>query len=128
VVVLQVDIDSILAGLESKQGFDPGSHSKSKIARSRTGELCPAHSPGQAPDLICQCYAAHLESGRQRYFKRIAFNVARYGASDAKLSAAVITAWRKNDRWPTACLLAARLRIEVKPDDVAVVRAIGLAS
>jgi hypothetical protein len=63
-----------------------------------------------------------LEARRQLHLERIALDLRRDGAEQSEADAPVIDRGRDYDRWTLARLLVPRLRVELKPDDVAAFR------
>jgi hypothetical protein len=69
--------------------------------------------------MVAKDHAGDLRSYRHHNFKRIAFCMACNRAHDRQTGLLVVSARRKNYCESSACLLAASLRREIQPNQVA---------
>ncbi len=86
------------------------------------GKLRTSRAPVQALDLINQCHTRNRTARLERHLEGIAFALRRYRDAHAKRCLRIVGSGRKHEKRPPRRLLAATLRIERKPYDVADIR------
>jgi hypothetical protein len=92
------------------------------VGRRRAHTLCATSCEVDRFDLIGENHPGDLAGVGKSHFERIALKVARDRANETETSAAIVSAFRDDERWAPTGLLVADPWIQVQFDEVAWVR------